>query len=176
MEFLLSLGEITDAELSLVTFSFIRDLLLNNKELFFSCFSIDFLLATFNSADSRIIEIAISLMMTLISTDIYYYCKTDDKCIERIMTIIIKGMFTNFQENDIRSSIHIIISAINNNLCTQQQIVQLVCSNLTFESPEAHEFSQVMMMPTMELSTNLSKILRATKKMILVYKKPIQNV
>lgn len=169
MRFVVSFPQIEDAELRREVYLFIFELFNLKWPGFLDVFSVELLLSPLTSIDNRITEVAILLVNQLIIQNYF-------NDIRPILTMLVNGMFTNFQEISIKNSMNTLINAIKYGRVTADQVLELFSNQVDFNSNEVREFQIALSSPKSPEEFDETRIFKCAKKLVFLYHKPLNEV
>jgi hypothetical protein len=161
LQYILNLSSIGDEGLALSALVFVRDLAVMKWSHFFDCFDLDFLLRPLSSVDPKIVEIGLGIWERIIEQPAVR------PFLPKTIESLVIGMFTNFEKVAIKMVLYLLYQVIRANLCSCEEIIRVIFSQLKFQSKEAKDFADVFSRGGAE-----RLLMEMTMKMIKLYKKP----
>lgn len=138
LNFIMNAGSLNDNDLMLASLGFVKNLVLKNWNPFFSTFTQDYIFGPLNSLDPRIIDIALEIISALIDFEleaktIFFPNEHYD-----VMAKVTGGIFTNFQDIEIRKSINIWIKLFEGGFVHPNTVIEYILTKIPSKSAELH--------------------------------------
>ena len=155
LQYILQINDSDDNEMIFAVLSFIKVLASSEWPNFFNTFPVSLYINPLKSLDPRVASTALDIISNIVESP---------KCIQNLNLLLMKvidGLFTNFEDVEMRKAINIIIKIITSDWMDSTAVVQYVTSIVPEKSAELHYFIEAIT----EKELDRVKILKTAQKL-----------
>ena len=142
--FILNVGSSDDNELMLASLNFTKKLASDKWEPFFETFPQDYILSPLESPDLRIIDIALETISALLDMEVEFHTIFFENSHYDVMMKVTNGVFTNFEDIEIRKSINIWIKIFDAEFLLPGNLTDFVLTKIPGKCAEFHSFCEAL--------------------------------